>query len=140
MTTPKFSWPTGPVIEPKSAETLRQPALKDEKDVVRDALDELDEIVRIAGGFPGQPAANADPAAAELFAPPPGSPARSSQASDDPYPDQPADLAVDASPPPLDTAAERAAWSTLLALINAHKDPGTIVTAADPDTFMSGLE
>lgn len=55
------------------------------------------------------------------------------------FPDQPADTAVDAVSPPLDPEAERQAWAALVGMIEAHKDAGTQVTIADPESFMNGL-
>lgn len=94
-----------------------------------------------------------DAGAAELLAPvtaaaptPPAVPdtaapnATTPTATGDPdYPDQPDDL-PSAISPPVDPAAERAAWVQLMAFINAHKDTGTVVEAADPDAFMHGLD
>lgn len=43
-------------------------------------------------------------------------------------------------PKPVDIAAEKAAYTDLIDLINAHKDDDTTVTLIDIDTFSDGLE
>ena len=55
------------------------------------------------------------------------------------FSDQPADVASDANAPPLDIEAERQAWEALIAFIGEHKDEGTVVTIADPDSFMRNI-
>lgn len=44
------------------------------------------------------------------------------------------------APVPLDLAAERAAFENLLALIHAHKDPGTVAEVIDLDAYLAGLD
>lgn len=94
-----------------------------------------------------------DPGAEELLAPaaapePAQPPASTPSASCDegqrdgtspPFPLQPADTAVVANAPPFNAEEERAAWQSLIAFIQQHKDEGTTVEIADPDTFMQGL-
>ncbi|MCC0007722.1 MAG: hypothetical protein H6876_06310 [Hyphomicrobiaceae bacterium] len=95
-----------------------------------------------------------DPAAEELLAPagaPVQAPVSESVASADAFAqalrngtipqfsEQPADTEVVADPPPLNADEERAAWQNLIAFINQHKDEGTRVEIADPDSFMKGL-
>lgn len=103
---------------------------------------------------------NADAGAHELLAPPPAAlpamppafpPAASESSPEDAFKraladgtipvflDQPADVASDANAPPLDPEAERDAWQALIDFIGQHKDEGTEVTIADPDTFMRNI-
>lgn len=104
-----------------------------------------------------KPASAADPAA-ELLTPPgePVAPTPSAQpvATDGAYLDLAEALRTGALPtfvdetpappkgpaPPLDVAAERAAYQALIAFIHAHKDEGTTVSLADPDDLMHSLD
>lgn len=128
-------------------------------DPVAEAKAELNDIIKAAGGFPGEvPSATPDPAAQELLARPAaepltGMPTSASPSSTAPvtferaletgaiptYADQPDDLAMDPAAPPLDPNAERAAWQQLMDYVRQHKDSGTTVTMVDLDTFSKGL-
>jgi hypothetical protein len=54
--------------------------------------------------------------------------------------DQLPDTSPQLPPPPVDVAAEQAAFAELVAFINQHKDPGTKITVLDPDAFVDGLD
>lgn len=43
------------------------------------------------------------------------------------------------APRPIDRDAERAAYVAFLAFINAHKDPNTTITVADPDLIIKAF-
>lgn len=44
------------------------------------------------------------------------------------------------SPSQLDLAGERKIYADLLDFIQAHKDPDTIIEAAEPDDYVNGLD
>lgn len=48
-------------------------------------------------------------------------------------------MAPIAAPQPIDVAAEQAAYREFLAFINAHKDPNTTITVADPDLIVKAF-
>ena len=56
------------------------------------------------------------------------------------FTEQPDETAVEGSSAPIDVNAEQAAWASLIAFINQHKDEGTTATLADPNAFTQGLD
>ena len=108
--TPAITWPTNkPVLEPRTPEEPR--------DTATSALQELDDIAKAAGGFPGD-RGNAAPARLDQSAP-----------TEQP----PADM------PPLDLAAEKAAYAELLKFFADTPEEHTQLTTLDADLFGTPL-
>lgn len=66
---PSITWPTGPVIQPRSEQEIRDQAQKDTQTLVAESLKELDDITRAAGDFPEReqaPSTSAPKAGADM--------------------------------------------------------------------------